>query len=82
MTDLAERRGRSPCDSAEAIAYVAHEIAQVVNLADWRALRSWIAAVEWLNARGYAAAVPASVAAPLRRRGLSVWVAGQAEAAG
>lgn len=47
----------------------------VDELAERRELRSWIAAAAWLNQQGYAAAVPARVADPLRARGLVVWAA-------
>lgn len=45
----------------------------VDELAARRELRSWIAAAEWLNGQGYAAAVPAPLVAPLAARGLAVW---------
>lgn len=45
----------------------------VDELAARRELRSWIAAAEWLNARGYAAAVPDHLVYPLTVRGLAVW---------
>jgi hypothetical protein len=51
------------------------------ELAARRELRSWIAATEWLNARGYAAAVPSAVAGPLMRRGLVVWGVSHRDAA-
>ena len=53
----------------------------VTNLADWRALRSWAAAAAYLNALGYAAAVPAGLVSVLSKRGLIVWAAGDREAA-
>lgn len=53
----------------------------VDELAARRDLRSWAAAAEWLNRRGYAAAVPGHLADALRRRGLVVWAAGDREAA-
>lgn len=55
--------------------------ATVTNLADWRVLRSWIAAAAYLNVLGYAAAVPAGLAPVLSRRGLVVWAAEDREAA-
>jgi hypothetical protein len=48
------------------------------ELAARRELRSWAAAAAWLNARGYAAAVPDYLVVPLARRGLLVWSAGEA----
>jgi hypothetical protein len=50
-------------------------IPPVTELADWRALRSWTAAVEHLNAAGLPAAVPVGIVKPLQRRGLVVWAA-------
>ena len=53
----------------------------VVSLQARRELRSWIAAAEWLNGHGYAAAVPAELVPPLTRRGLAVWDASGRDAA-
>ena len=53
----------------------------VDELAERREPRSWIAATEWLNARGYAAAVPARLVRPLAALGLTVWGIGGREAA-
>lgn len=55
--------------------------ATVTNLADWRALRSWVAAADHLNALGYAAAVPTGLVTVLSMRGLVVWGAENKEAA-
>jgi hypothetical protein len=76
------RHDQHPDESTESRSTVAQGVAPVADLAAYRELRSWVAAAEWLNGLGYAAAVPASVVVPLRRRGLAVWVAGQREAAG
>jgi hypothetical protein len=43
------------------------------ELALRRELRAWALAVRYLNACGLAAAVPARLVGPLRRRGLTVW---------
>lgn len=53
----------------------------VDELAARRELRSWIAAAEWLNARGYPAAVPDRLVRSLTARGLTVWSVTQWEAA-
>jgi hypothetical protein len=55
--------------------------ATVTNLADWRALRSWVATAAHLNALGYPVPVPASLMSVLSRRGLMVWAADEREAA-
>lgn len=56
-------------------ATVTRGLAQVADLADYRALAAWVAAAEHLNAQGVAAAVPVAVEPALRRRGLIVWPA-------
>jgi hypothetical protein len=77
------RHDQSPCKGTEAssTATLARPQASVVDLAAYRELRQWADAAAWLNSRGYAAAVPASLVSPLRRRGLWVWQAGSEEAA-
>jgi hypothetical protein len=55
---------------------VARGGASVIGLAAYREIGAWVAAVEHLNIHGLAAAVPASLVLPLRRRGLVVWAAG------
>jgi len=50
-------------------------ISPVSDIAVWREWRAWLATAQYLNAAGYAAPVPASLVAPLRRRGLCVWAA-------
>ena len=45
----------------------------VADLAAWRERQSWLAAAEYLSARGLPAALPAELAPLARRRGLYVW---------
>lgn len=54
-------------------ATVTRDLAPVVELAAHREMHSWVAAVEYLNARGLAAAVPASLVPFMHRRGVAVW---------
>lgn len=77
------RRDQHPAKDTDprSCATVAQGFMPVTCLDDWRELRSWAAAVEYLNARGLVAAVPSSVAPVLRRRGLAVWAASDREAA-
>jgi hypothetical protein len=51
------------------------------DLTACRELWAWIAAAEWLNLHGFAAAVPDHLIVPLRRRGFEVWATGSREAA-
>lgn len=71
----AARHDQHPSKSTEPFsrATVTRGAARVVELAAYRELGGWVAAAEHLNARGLAAAVPASLVARLRRRGLLVW---------
>lgn len=71
------RRDTDPRSPAK----VAHDVAPVVDLAAYRELRAWIAACGWLNAHGYAAAVPDRLVQPLSARGLVVWGTGVGQGA-
>lgn len=53
-----------------------HEpLASITDLQTWRERASWEATARHLNQHGFAAAVPAQLVAPFRRRGLVVWAA-------
>lgn len=68
------RHDQHPAKSTgpQPLATLARGISPPVDLTAYRALDSWAAAAEHLNARGLAAAAPESVVPALRRPGLVV----------